>query len=54
MLGDNFRYPNTGGCALQIKIAGDPENILHFKLYVNTVNPLYYDHVCSKLSLPLK
>ena len=35
MLGDYFRYPKTGGCALQIKVARDLENIFHFELYVN-------------------
>ena len=41
MLGDYFRYPQTGGggggggCALQIKVARDWENIVHFELYIN-------------------
>ena len=29
MLGDYFRYPKTGGRALQIKVAGDWENSFH-------------------------
>ena len=29
-----FCYPTTGGCALQIKVARDQENILHFELCV--------------------
>ena len=32
MLGDYFCYSKQEGCALQIKIAGDWENIFHFKL----------------------
>ena len=35
MLWDYFRYPKTGGCTLQAKVARDLENILHFELYVN-------------------
>ena len=34
MLGDYFRYPKTGVCAFQIKVARDQENIFHFELYV--------------------
>ena len=36
MLGDYFRYPKTGGggCAFQIKVARDRENIFHFELDV--------------------
>ena len=37
MLGDYFRYSKTGGCALQIKVTRDPENIVHFELYVNNI-----------------
>ena len=32
-----FCYPKTGGCALQIRVARDQENIFHFELYVNKV-----------------
>ena len=42
MLGDYFRYPKTGGgggggCALQIKVARDWENIFHFERFVNNM-----------------
>ena len=37
MFGDFFRYLKTGGCALQIKVARDRENIFHFELYVNNI-----------------
>ena len=38
MLGDYFRYIlKQGGCALQIKVARDQENIFHFELYVNYI-----------------
>ena len=30
MLGDYIRYPKTGGCVLQIKVARDREDIFHF------------------------
>ena len=36
MLGDYFRYPKTGGCALQIEVARDRENIFHFELYADS------------------
>ena len=38
ILGDYFVInPKTGGCALQIKVATDQENIFHFELSVNKV-----------------
>ena len=38
MLGDFFFVIlKQGGCALQIKVARDRENIFHFKLYVNNI-----------------
>ena len=37
IFGDYFCYSKTGGCALQIKIARDKENIFHFELCVNKV-----------------
>ena len=37
MLGDYFRFPKTGGCAPQIKVARDWENIFHFQLYANII-----------------
>ena len=38
MLRNYFRYPETGGgCALQIKVARDREDICHFKLQVNNI-----------------
>ena len=37
MLGDYFYYPKAGGCALQIKLATNRENIFHFELYVNNI-----------------
>ena len=37
MLGDYFRYPKTGGCELQIKVARDWETIFYLELYVNNI-----------------
>ena len=37
MLGDFFVILKQGGCALQIKIARDRENIFHFELCVDKV-----------------
>ena len=38
MLGDYFQCPKTeGGGVLQIKVAGDRENIFHFELYVSNI-----------------
>ena len=37
MLGDYFCYAKQEGCALQIKVARDQENIFHFELCVNKV-----------------
>ena len=41
MLGDYFQCPKTGGGGgggvLQIKVAGDRENIFHFELYVSNI-----------------
>ena len=37
MLGDYFGYLKTRGCALQIKVARDRENIFYFDFYVNNI-----------------
>ena len=37
MFGDYFRYPKTGGCALQIEVARDQENIFNFELCANMI-----------------
>ena len=38
MFGDYFCYIlKQGGCALQIKVDRDQENIFHFELYVNNI-----------------
>ena len=37
MLGDYFLYPKTGGCALEIKVSRDRENIFRSELYVNNL-----------------
>ena len=35
--GTIFVILKQGGCALQIKVARDRENIFHFELYVNNI-----------------
>ena len=37
MLGDYFVILKQGGCALQIKVARNRENIFHFELNVNNI-----------------
>ena len=35
--GTGFVILKQGGCALQIKVAGDQEHIFHFELHLNKV-----------------
>ena len=37
MLGDYFVILKQGGCALQVKVARDREDVFLFELYVNNI-----------------